>query len=245
MTKEEIQSGMGKIQWFHRIDLGHGIVTPGPDATPKKLATIGMPENLTGKTVLDIGAWDGFFSFEAERRGAKRVLATDSFVWAGNTWGGKAGFEFARRARDSKVEDRHIDVMDLSPEKVGIFDVVLCLGVLYHMRHPLLCLEKLASVTAPGGMVILETHIEMLQIKRPVMAFYPQGELNGDPSNWCGPNPACVIAMLKAAGFQIALSNNAYPIVSFEDTAQHSKAPKIPRDPEKLSSWRMTFHAWK
>ena len=245
MTNEEIQREVAKIKWFHRIDLGNGVVTPGADATQQKLAMIGFPESLTGKSVLDIGAWDGFFSFEAERRGAKRVLATDSFVWEGKGWGSKAGFEFARRVRGSKVEDRHIDVMELAPEKIGVFDVVLCLGVLYHMRHPLLCLEKLASVTAPGGMVILETHVEMLQIKRPVMAFYPGEELNLDPSNWCGPNPACVIAMLKAAGFKTAKSHNPYPIVSVEDPSNHNKAPTIPRDPETLGSWRMTFHAWK
>lgn len=245
MTREDIRREVAKIPWWHRIDLGNGVVTPGADATSGKLAMIGMPEDLTGKTVLDIGAWDGFFSFEAERRGAKRVLATDSFVWDAKTWAGKAGFELARRVLGSKVEDRNIDVMDLDPEKVGVFDMVLCLGVLYHMRHPLLCLERIASVTAPGGMVILETHVEMLRIKRPAMAFYPGAELNRDPSNWCGPNPACVIAMLEAAGFRQARGHNPHPILSVEDPRSHKKAPSIPRSAETLGSWRMTFHAWK
>ena len=135
------------IKWWHRIDLGRGIVTPGVDVTPQRLAEIRMPEILSGFTVLDIGAWDGFFSFEAEKRGARRVLATDSFCWTGGGWGTKAGFELARRALRSKVEDKWIEVLDLSPDTVGVFDLVLFLGVLYHMKHPLLALERVASVT--------------------------------------------------------------------------------------------------
>ena len=68
-------------------------------------------------TVLDVGAWDGFFSFEAERRGAKRVLATDFDSWLGKTWGSKAGFELARRALTFRVDDMTIDVLELSPRE--------------------------------------------------------------------------------------------------------------------------------
>src|SRR5207244_3092089 len=117
-----------KINWFHRIDLGHGVVTPGIDDSPAKLARLGLPDDLTGKTVLDVGAWDGFFSFEAERRGARHVLATDAFSWGGGGWGTKHGFELAHRALGSRVESRWIDVLDLSPETVGTFDLVLFLG---------------------------------------------------------------------------------------------------------------------
>ena len=116
-----------RVKWWHTIDLGNGIVTPGIDPTPQRLAEIRMPEDLTGRTVLDVGAWDGFFSFEAERRGASRVLATDSFCWDGGGWGTKAGFDLARRARQPNVEDKWIEVLDLSPETVGVFDVVLFL----------------------------------------------------------------------------------------------------------------------
>ena len=73
-----LQQKIDQVRWFHQIDLGDGIVTPGPDATGAKMAGLGLPEDLTGCSVLDIGAWDGAFSFEAERRGADRVLATDS-----------------------------------------------------------------------------------------------------------------------------------------------------------------------
>ncbi|KAK0349139.1 hypothetical protein LTR94_034365, partial [Friedmanniomyces endolithicus] len=87
---------------------------------------------VKGKTVLDIGAWDGFFSFEAERRGASRVLATDHFCWSGPGWGNQDGFKWVREATGSKVEDLDIDPMQITPEAVGEFDVVLLSGVIYH-----------------------------------------------------------------------------------------------------------------
>jgi tRNA (mo5U34)-methyltransferase len=230
ITKNEIQTEADKIAWFHSLDLGQGIVTRGYDDSPNKLKALGIPEDLTGKTVLDIGAWDGFFSFEAERRGAKRVLATDLFCWGGGGWGTKDGFELARRALDSKVEDLRVDVLSLSPEKIGTFDLVLFLGVLYHMRHPLLSLEKVASVTAPGGMVIIETHVDLLEIKRPALAFYPETELNNDGTNWFGPNPAAVEGMLKTVGFTKVVAHSPLPAAAY---------------PETVVQRRMVFHAWK
>lgn len=196
----ELRRAVAQIRWFHRIDLGDGLITPGEDNTPEKLKTLHLPQDLRGTTVLDIGAWDGFFSFEAERRGATRVLATDDFCWGGGGWGTKAGFDLAHRALGSKVESKQIGVLDLSPETVGVFDLVLFLGVLYHMRHPLLALERVASVTA--RQLILETGVDMTWFTKPLIAFYPGAEAVGDPTNWCGPNPAAVLAMLKLVGFR-------------------------------------------
>jgi tRNA (mo5U34)-methyltransferase len=224
MTAETLRVEVAKIPfWYHRIDLGHGVVTPGRADTEWGVTgdAIGMPASLSGKTLLDIGAWDGFYSFEAERRGARRVLATDMFAWM--TVDAKAGFTLARRALASNVEDMNIDVLDLSPARVGVFDVVLFLGVLYHMRHPLLALEKVASVT--GGHLILETHVDLLDVSRPAMAFYPGTELSGDATNWCGPNPAMVLAMLQ--------------VVGFTRTIVHGGPYELP------GSTRMIFHAWK
>src|SRR5712671_3378036 len=148
MTSEELKSQVATLKWHHSIDLGNGIVTPGQDNSAKKLARLQLPESFAGKSVLDVGAWDGFFSFDAERRGAKRVLATDSYSWNGShDWGDKRGFNLAREVMGSKVEDQDIDVLELSPERVGAFDIVLFLGVLYHMRHPMLSVERVASVT--------------------------------------------------------------------------------------------------
>ena len=196
---QTLKREVAAITWWHTIDLGKGIVTPGLDPTPARLPEIRLPEDLAGLSVLDIGAWDGFFSFEAERRGAKRVLATDSFCWGQGGWGTKAGFELARRALRSKVEDSNIDPLELSPEKIGTFDLVLCLGVLYHMRHPLLALERVASVTR--GRLILQTQVDLAGLTRPAIAFYQGSELHNDPTNWCGPNPAAVVAMLRTVGF--------------------------------------------
>jgi len=201
LSPEELRREVAKLWWYHSIDLGNGIVTPGVDNSPRKLQRVQLPASLKGKTVLDVGAFDGFFSFECERRGAARVLASDYNVWhGGHDHANKKGFELARRALGSKVEDLDIDVLDLSPERVGTFDVVLFLGVLYHMRYPLLAIEKVASVTR--DMLILETSVDLLGVKRPAVAYYERDELGNDPSNWSGPNPAAVLAMLRTAGFK-------------------------------------------
>ena len=128
MTADEIRQGASALRWYHRIDLGHGVITDGVDNTPERLARIRLPADLAGKTLLDIGAWDGFFSFEAERRRATRVVAADYYAWHGLGWDtgkGKSGFEFARQVLGSHVEDVAIDVLELSPERIGSFDVVL------------------------------------------------------------------------------------------------------------------------
>ncbi len=87
----------------------------------------------------------------------------------------------------------------MSPERIGTFDVVLLLGVLYHLRNPLMALERVASVTRE--LLILETVVDMVGIRRPAAAFYPGKELNEDPTNWWGPNQAAVGGMLRAVGF--------------------------------------------
>ena len=200
IAPDELSRRVAEVRWFHSIDLGGGIVTPGQDRDPRRLEQMRLPADLSGRTVLDIGAWDGFYSFEAERRGAQHVLATDSFSWTVHGDGtGKQGFDLAREALGSAVAAREIDVMDLSPDAVGTFDVVLFLGVLYHLRHPLLALERVAAVT--GDLMILETEVDLALGGRPAMAFYPGAELSDDWTNWWGPNPAAVVGMLRAVGF--------------------------------------------
>jgi tRNA (mo5U34)-methyltransferase len=199
MDGRDLKAEVASLNWWHTIDLGDGVITPGIDDTPRKLQRLRLPEDLRGKSVLDIGAWDGFFSFEAERRGASRVLALDSYAWNGSTWGSKRGFELARAALGSIVEDREMEVLDISPDKIGTFDIVFFLGVLYHMRHPLLALEKISSVTRE--LLVLETVADLLFTRRPAMAIYPEGMLYGDISNWNGINRAGLEAILKEVGF--------------------------------------------
>jgi tRNA (mo5U34)-methyltransferase len=224
---EELRAWVQRIPWYHQIDLGHGIITPGAQPSEWMLGKLRMPEDLTGMSVLDIGTWNGFYAFAAERRGARRVLAVDSFVWNLEGFHAKEGFDLARWALNSRVEDFEVEVLDLSPETVGVHDLVLFLGVLYHMRHPLLALEKVASVT--GRQLILETHVDMLCHDRPVMAFYPERELNNDPTNWFGPNPPAVEAMLRTVGFREVQAIEMW----------------CGQRLEKIISHRMVFHAWK
>jgi tRNA (mo5U34)-methyltransferase len=200
MSPDELRQAVAGIKWYHQIDLGDGIVTSGESDTFRALPRLRFPDSFRGMTVLDIGAWDGFYSFEAERRGADRVLATDHFCWSGEGWGTKAGFDLAHRVFNSRVEAMDIDVLDLSPQTVGAFFVVLFTGVLYHMRHPLLALERVASVTRRW--LILETAVDMLWRRRPALAFYPDAELNHDPTNWFAPNHAALRGMLETVGFR-------------------------------------------
>jgi tRNA (mo5U34)-methyltransferase len=236
LGREELRQRVAGVRWWHRIDLGDGVVTPGLDDSPTKLAMLQMPRDLTGKSVLDVGAWDGFFSFEAERRGARQVVATDSFCWNGPGWGNKDGFELARLALGSRVTDREIEVLDISPATVGTFDVVLFLGVLYHMRHPLLALERVAAVT--NELLILETHVEVFEHDERVMLFYPRTELNGDPTNWWGPTPSALEAMLHDVGF------GKVEIVGRDLTPVHAPKRRLGRAPKRLAG-RMAFHAWR
>lgn len=239
MTPDELRRRVQAIRWYHTMDLGHGIVTPGCDNTFRQMRRLGLPADLRGKTVLDVGAWDGAYSFEAERRGASRVLATDHFCWSGPGWGTKAGFELAREALGSRVEDLDIDVPDLSPETVGRFDIVLFPGVLYHLQDPLGALRRLASITRER--LIVETVVDLIYLRRPAVALYPGSELSDDPTNWCGPNPAAVVAMLRCAGFREV--RIVWP-VGWERLRQIGKAfgRKLIRG--QLPTHRMVFHAF-
>ncbi len=186
--------------WFHTIDLGDGIVTPGYDHSPTKIGYLGLPERLDGLSVLDIGAYDGYFSFECERRGAARVVAADHFCWTYGGMASKDGFDIAKAALGSRVEDKLIPVEEISPESVGVFDVVLFLGVLYHAPDMVRYLRMVRSVCR--GRVILETEIDAEDYPLPAAVFYPGNSLNNDASNFWGPNMACVEAMLREVGFK-------------------------------------------
>ena len=99
--------------------------------------------------------------------------------------------------------------MESNPEELGTFDTVLYPGVLYHMKFPYLSLHKVADLVKEGGTLFVETHISMFpdhdrnDNPMPVMMFYPNKELNNDPTNWWGPNNTCVIQMLQSLGFRV------------------------------------------
>ena len=181
MAGEQLRADVVAVSWFHQIDLGFGVVTPGIDNTPFKIPKLHLPDRLDGKSVIDIGAWNGALSFECERRGARRVLATDWYCWQN---GHKRGFDLAKRALRSTVEEKEIKVEDISRETVGIFDLVLFLGVLYHAPDPLGYLRRVREVC--GGMVIMETLVDAMDYGRPAMIFYEGSSENNDPSNFFG-----------------------------------------------------------
>lgn len=204
---------MNEINWWHKINL-KGVVTPGKDNSEWKLSILQLPKDLKGKSVIDVGAWDGFFSFEAEKRNAKSVLAIDSITWQNDKlWdvsmnkevehSGKKGFNFAHKILGSNVESYEAEVMNLNSQVDGKFDLVLCLGILYHMEDPYGMCKVMYDITADDGICILETHMDCMNDEKPKMAFYPNKECNNDPGTWCGPNKACVIGMLESVGFEV------------------------------------------
>lgn len=209
--------------WFHSIDLGGGVVTRGDksaDILARERQSILDGVDLEGRSVLDIGAWNGFFSFEAKRAGAARVLATDSFVWTHPMYRGRETFELARRALGLDIEALEVDAMDLDPERLGTFDVVLFLGVFYHLEDPILGLRRAASMA--GELLIVETATALEEMPFPAMRHYPGRELNDDPTNWWAPNPRCMVDLLGALGFQTV------------DAAWHPDGEH-----------RAIFHAWR
>jgi tRNA (mo5U34)-methyltransferase len=226
---DEIVARVGTISWHHPIDLGRGIVTPGhssrtvpPEAVP----------DLQGRSVLDIGAWDGLYSFDAESRGAVRVAALDHYVWGVDMYGrdryweecarqgivpdpgadetrfwrpelpGKAGFDLAHSVLGSRVEAVVDDFMTMDLDKLGVFDVVFYFGVLYHMREPLTALRRVRAVT--GQVMVLETEAVVVpgHEDEPLVLFYAGGELSNDHTNWYVPSLAGVKGLCRAAGFR-------------------------------------------
>ena len=221
--------------WWHSIDLGDGVVTPGgksPESLAQELASLRLPP-LAGKSVLDIGAWDGFYSFTAERLGAARVVALDYFVWAlewekknrykedckrrgmapqpfdyvpelwsFDTLPGKRGFDLARRALESRVESVVCDIMTADPDTLGPFDVVLFMGVLYHMESPLESLKRVRRLTRQVAVIETEAVAIGGFERRPFCEFFPpRGKLFDDPTNFWAPNAPALEGLCEAAGF--------------------------------------------
>lgn len=186
--------------WHSPINLGNGTNT-NPKVLrrfKRRLKLMQIPAQLSGTTVLDIGAWDGFFSFEFERRGAE-VLAIDTYAW---DHGGLNNFLSAREKLNSKVNYQRLDVHDLDPAVIGKFDIVFFAGVLYHLRNPLLALERIYAVTRER--LICETHamIPFMHEKYPLINFFP-GDENISKHGELGAfaTTSWLAQALKSAGF--------------------------------------------
>ncbi|HVW86725.1 MAG TPA: class I SAM-dependent methyltransferase, partial [Bryobacteraceae bacterium] len=185
---------LSKLGWYHSIELPGGGVIEGHQSIEQQRRRIGqfpIPEDLRGKRVLDIGAWDGWFSFEMERRGAD-VMAVDSTK---NT-----RLLEAKKLLRSRIEYRIGDICRLTAKDIGTFDIVLFLGVLYHVKHPVLALENVCGMCR--DMACIESFVTDPDPNTiPQMEFYETTELRGQLDNWVGPNAACLLAFCRTAGF--------------------------------------------
>lgn len=219
LTTDQIKDDVQKLgKWFHNIDL-HGVKT-APDhflgdypAVKFQGFAQAIPQDLSGKTVLDIGCNGGFYSIEMKRRGAARVVGIDSDERY------LAQARYAAGVLGAEIEFRNMSVYDIGT--LGeTFDVVIFMGVLYHLRHPLLALDLLYDTVVKDVLVFQSMQrgsddVEPLKsdyqfwetdlFENPAFPqlYFIEKRYAQDPTNWWIPNRACMEAMLRSAGFEI------------------------------------------
>ncbi|MFN2621649.1 MAG: DUF1698 domain-containing protein [Chthoniobacterales bacterium] len=218
MTRDEILAGLKILEpWFHRIDLGDGIFTKTesvmgePVDHPRETWEVVqqcLPADLKGKSVLDVGCNSGFYCVEAKRRGAQRVLGVD-----GQRQHIRQAL-FVRKVLGLDLEFRRFSVYDLDPATVGVFDITLALGLVYHLKHLVLALERLYDVTR--GSLVVETAIippkqtppsfvqslgEIRQTLHPLFYAENSPEAKEQVYNWFLPSPEALRALLINTGF--------------------------------------------
>lgn len=235
LTPLQIQEKIASHAWFHRIEVAPGIFTPGPKDAAVEMSKLGIPEDLTGLRVLDIGAAEGFNSFECERRGA-HVTSVDKIG------ADESGFGIARELLGSKIKHYHCSIYNLDFANLGEFDIILFTGVLYHLRYPLLALDVLKTISS-RALVIVESQIcdgwfirpdgstgqlasyspELL--RAPLAQFYPRGELCGDTSTWYSTNIIGLAGMLESAGFDAVLRHAEPSRAVFHCRASQTQTP--------------------
>jgi tRNA (mo5U34)-methyltransferase len=234
--------------WFHNINLGgvqtapHHFLGDYPAVKWRRFADA-LPEDLTGKTVLDIGCNGGFYSLEMKRRGAARVLGIDHDE------------DYLKQARFAAgVTGLDIEFVQLSVYDVGAlgerFDLVLFLGVLYHLRHPLLALDLIREHVV-GDLFVCQSMQRGDPGEEPFKEDYPFAETaifelptwprlsfiehrySGDETNWWVPNRACTKAMLRSAGFVIDSNPEEEVYVCRPGTLPYGRGavyPALPRN---------------
>lgn len=211
------QAVESKPFWYHKIELPGGVTTPG--WAPLSVDAYRVPEDLSGKRVLDIGAWDGFWSFEALKRGAAEVVAIDDFSdYLGHldqrdrsAW---ENFDLCRDAlgySEEQCKRVEMSIYQLTPDVFGEFDIVFFFGVLYHLRYPLLALDLASSVCKES--IYIESAVcddysayrggfgHGYAGRQVVMEFYPHNEYGNNNTNWWAPNLPALGLMTTAAGF--------------------------------------------
>lgn len=218
MTQNEIRARIRVLgEWFHNLDLAGVATAPnhflGDYPTQKwRGFEHAIPGDLQGASVLDVGCNAGFYSLEMKRRGAGRVVAIDH----SETYLEQA--RFAAQVRGVEIEFKHLSVYEVGLLRER-FDIVLFMGVLYHLRHPLLALDLLHEHVT-RDLLVFQTMQRGLDgddlaedypfseaevFERPSVprAVFVERSFAGDPTNWWIPNPACTRALLRSAGFEI------------------------------------------
>jgi tRNA (mo5U34)-methyltransferase len=179
--------------WHHRFEIYSGLVTPGtydPEPLWSKLALEGR---VQGKRVLDVGASDGFFTQRITQLGGD-VTAVDFRPKH------KHGFHVTETLSGREFAYEHANIYDLDADLLGRFDIVLFLGVLYHLPDMMRAFHKLRSLC--GSTLLLETHYAGAFSPEISAARYYRGDsLAGDITNFWSPNRLCVLDMLHDAGF--------------------------------------------
>ena len=225
----EIQARVAALGWFHDWEIVPGVRTNGMSSM-ERVCYFPIPEDLTGKRILDVGCADGFFTFLAESRGAQ-VVAVDAWP--------RESFFLAHEILHSKAEFHHASVYDLRAEDLGFFDLVFFFGVYYHLKNPILALERIASVTR--GWALIESEIALpsslpkvvlepglQEDERALGYFIEHDELNNDPTNWWIPNVPCLLQTIRAAGFP-----RAEVVCCYEGSRCIVRAVKGPRTATK------------
>lgn len=235
LTPDELRNYISRMGWYHQIDLGDGVLTPGLKAKAdiEHEWSLFSLSNLTGKSVLDIGGIDGAYVFLAERNGASPAAVLDHYLWAADpehygriyhedvaggvtppapheteawhpdTTPTRWRFDTARQALGSNVKAIPLDFTDCDLAAVGTWDIVLYLGVLYHMPDPVRALRRVAAVTREQA--IIETEAMFIRgHPEALWRFFPAGELNRDRSNWWAPNINALMGLIGAVGFSDA-----------------------------------------
>jgi tRNA (mo5U34)-methyltransferase len=228
-TRELAEKG-----WFHSFELPDGTRIEGcmPLAWQRqRWSRFPIPADLSGKRLLDIGAWDGWFSFEAERRGAA-VTSVDCFE--------SAGYLQMHARLGSRAEFRNLDLYEMPAAGLGRFEIVLFLGVLYHVKYPLLALEIVCSLATE--VAIVESFVidgatwRDHQHDIPTLEFYETDELNGQFDNWFGPSVGALEGMCRAAGFArvqtLAVDRDSALIACYRTWEPEPAAPAC--DPPEL-----------
>jgi tRNA (mo5U34)-methyltransferase len=199
-SSDDLATLLGRTDflWHQRFELAPGVVSPGANDVDWLMHTAGLPGDVSGASVLDIGTTNGGAAFALERRGATRVLATDIVDSM------HFGFDAIKATLSSNVEFRQLSVYELSNEIREQFDYVIFWGVLYHLRHPLLALDNVRAVTR--GMAYVETAVcdaeSPESAHAPGARFYRRDELAGDSSNWFAPNVLALTDWCQSCGLE-------------------------------------------